>query len=117
EDSQPPPVRIERVTVDQTVVASYGGVVPVHGAADLRKVKSLTLPPGHRRLEFDFTALGFGAPENEQLRYRLDGFDENWVDVKDDRRAVYPRLPAGRYQFRVIGCNGDGVWNDVGDRV
>ncbi|HXF10946.1 MAG TPA: triple tyrosine motif-containing protein, partial [Desulfuromonadaceae bacterium] len=101
-------------TMDQTVVASYGGVVPVHGVADLGRVKSLPLPPGHRRLEIEFTALGFGAPENEQIRYRLDGFDEDWVDVKNDRRAVYSRLPAGRYQFQVIGCNGDGIWNDIG---
>jgi signal transduction histidine kinase/ligand-binding sensor domain-containing protein len=117
EDPQPPPVRIERITLDQSVLASYGGVMPVRGSVDLGKTKYLSLPPGNRRIEFEFTELGFGAPENERMRYRLDGFDEDWIDVTSERRAVYPRLSAGRYRFQVIACNGDGVWNEAGDRV
>src|SRR6185369_16944996 len=55
--------------------------------------------------------------ENERLRYRLDGFDDDWIEVNGPRLASYPRLPAGAYRFRVIACNADGIWNEAGDSV
>jgi hypothetical protein len=42
-------VKIERVLVDREPVAVYGGVAPVVEALDLRKRRTLALPPKHRR--------------------------------------------------------------------
>jgi signal transduction histidine kinase/ligand-binding sensor domain-containing protein len=112
-----PPVKIERVLVDQQPIAAYGGLAPVAGALDLRKHTTVLLPPTHRRLEIEFTALSFGSPENERFRYRLDGYDETWTEVGTPRRAVYPRLAAGDYRFRVIACNDEGVWNNRGETI
>lgn len=116
QETNPPAVHIEAVTVDRDVVASYGGVLPVV-TADLRQHPPLNLSARHRRLEIQFTALSLGAPENERLRYRLDGFDDDWVEVNGPRLASYPRLPAGVYRFRVIACNADGIWNETGDSL
>ena len=120
ENLKPPPVLLTRVTIDERAIASYGGVLPVSanrsdaalplGLADAR----LRLPPEHRRLEFDFTALSFAAPENVQFRHRLEGFDDDWVEAGPQRTAAYPRLPAGNYVFRVTACRSDGVWNQGG---
>ena len=82
---------------------------------DLREPGAkLELPPGHRRLEFEFAALNFTAPENVQFRYRLEGFDEDWIEAGTKRTAPYSRLSAGNYQFRAIACSTDGVWNQAG---
>src|SRR5207247_2211410 len=70
----------------------------------------LELPPGHRHLKFDFTAIGLGAPENIRFRYRLVGFDNDWIETESARLADYTRLTAGRYQFQIEACNGDGQW-------
>jgi signal transduction histidine kinase/ligand-binding sensor domain-containing protein len=114
EDLQPPPVVLNRVVVDDQIVASYGGVVPVRTGIDLHNPQTgLRFPPGHRRLEFEFSALSYTAPENVRFRYRLEGFDDGWVDAGTQHTARYSRLPAGSYQFRVIACNGDGVWNET----
>ncbi len=108
-----PPVRLRRVTVDETVVASYGGAMPVTAGADLQKlVTALRLPPSHRRLEFEWTALSFGAPENVRFRYKLDGLEENWTDAAG-RIATYSRLPAGRYAFRIQAAQANGPWNEM----
>jgi signal transduction histidine kinase/ligand-binding sensor domain-containing protein len=115
-EANPPAVHIERVILDREVVARYGGEVPVH-ALDLRAQTRLMVPARNRRLEIQFTALSLGAPENERLRYRLDGFDEDWSDVVSARLAIYPQLPPGDYRFRVIACNPDGIWNEVGDSL
>lgn len=114
---QPPPVQLERVLVDERLVASRRGgltasnVVHLRGGAGLR---TLRLEPGHSKVELEFAALSFASPENVHYRYRLSGFDPDWVDVGPQRRATYPRLPAGEHEFRVQASNHEGVWNEAG---
>jgi signal transduction histidine kinase/ligand-binding sensor domain-containing protein len=97
-----PPVAIERVVVD-------GQSIPTPQRT------GATLPPHHRKIEIEFTALSFVAPENVGFRYKLEGWDDNWVNVPRLQRSVsYTRLPVGNYRFRVIACNNAGVWNETG---
>jgi signal transduction histidine kinase/ligand-binding sensor domain-containing protein len=110
EDSEPPPVRLTEVIVDDRIAARYGGAVPVEKMTDIRT--ALRLPPDHRHLEFIFTALSFNAPENLRFQYQLLGFDNDWVNAGTERRASYSRLASGKYQFRVRACNDNGIWSD-----
>jgi diguanylate cyclase (GGDEF)-like protein len=93
-----PPVVIEEAVADSRPI-------PVGGAP---------LSPGKSRLEFRYTALSFAAPERVAFRYRLEGFDADWVDAGPRRSAFYTNLPSGRYRFRVIARNDDGIWNQRG---
>ena len=97
-----PPVVIESAMVDNQRLLS----APKSGRQ--------LLPPGHRKLEVTFTAPSFIEPEKVRFRYRLEGWDENWVEAGDLRSAVYSRLPAGQYKFRVMAGNNADVWNDTG---
>jgi signal transduction histidine kinase/ligand-binding sensor domain-containing protein len=97
----PPPVLIERFVLDGHVQA-FAPAVP------------LRLPPRHRNIEVEFTALSFIAPENVRFRYRLEGLDEEWHEAGMRRYASYSRLPAGNYRFQVTACNNAGVWNETG---
>ena len=72
----------------------------------------MEIGPGVQRVEFQYGALSFTAPEKVRFRYRLDGLDPDWVEAGDRRVAEYPNLPPGKYQFRVNACNEDGVWSD-----
>jgi signal transduction histidine kinase len=49
-----------------------------------------------------------------RFMYRLDGYDETWIDAGNARTAAYAKLPPGRYTFRVKAANNDGVWNERG---
>lgn len=91
-----PPVVLERVVVNGTPI--------IPGSSN-------TLPRGERNLEMHFTANSFVAPENLRFRYKLEGFDDQWVEAGTRRVAYYPQLPPGTYNFRVIAANNDGVWN------
>jgi signal transduction histidine kinase/ligand-binding sensor domain-containing protein len=114
EDQEPPPVLLRRVVLDERTIATYGGVMPVNKISNLGLSKTpLRLPPKHRLLEFEFTALNLGAPENLHFRYRLEGFDEGWIEADAQRKASYPRLPAGNYSFHAAACNSYGVWNET----
>jgi signal transduction histidine kinase len=65
-------------------------------------------------LQFEVTALSFGAPENVHFQYQLEGFDFGWIEAGMQHSISYSRLAAGDYTFRVRACNGDGVWNETG---
>lgn len=93
---RPPQVEIESLTVD-------GQPVP--------QVSPLTLPPGSNRLEIDYTALTFLAPERVRFQVRLAGFDRTWVEMENRRTASYTNLPPGPYTFEVLAANADGVWS------
>lgn len=111
ENSGAPPVVLTGVTMDGQLIASYGDVGTGRDTATLQDLAvPLRLPPSHRHLEFDFTAFHFIAPDNIHFRYQLAGFDTNWINT-GERMATYSRLAAGKYQFRVEACVGDGPWN------
>jgi len=73
--------------------------------------KNLTLPAHTEKLTIDYTALSLAIPERVLFRYMLDGVDKEWQDAGTRRQAFYNSLSPGRYHFRVIACNNDGVWN------
>ena len=68
-------------------------------------------------VEFEFAALNFLYPENNQYAYQLEGFDEDWVYTGNRSRATYTNLDGGTYTFRVKASNNDGVWNETGTHI
>lgn len=101
-NTSPPPIAIEQLFVDNQSI-------PL--------TENLTLPPGLARLDFYYTALSFIAPENVRFRYKLEGFDDDWIDGGARRVASYTNLRPGNYKFRVMAANNDGVWNESGAAV
>ena len=65
-------------------------------------------------VSFEFAALDFTAPAKNRYRYRLEGFQKDWVDLGNRRRVDFTNLDPGRYVLRVQGSNSDGVWNEDG---
>jgi len=98
----PPPVHIERITIDDKP-----SFVP----------EGTEFPPGITHWEFKYTALSLVSAKQVLFRYRLDGLDRDWTNAGTRRTAYYSQLPPGTYTFRVIASNNDGVWNTVGDSV
>jgi len=97
-----PPVAIERMLVDGKDV-------------DLDHVGRIG--PGIDRVELHYAGMSYVAPAAVRYRYRIEGFDRDWVDAGASRIAYYTNLPAGEYTFHAIASNNDGVWNDDGASV
>jgi len=76
--------------------------------------EGLKLPPHIHNLEVDYTALSFMVPQKVRFRYKLEKHDSEWQDSQGRRQAFYSDLLPGRYRFRVMACNNDGVWNQTG---
>lgn len=94
-----PPVAIEKVSIDGKSFSPREAAEAVPGAGDL---------------EFEFTALSFVAPRKVRFKYKLDGFDRDWIDAGIARTARYTNIAPGEYRFRVMACNNDGLWNETG---
>ena len=95
----PPPVHIEQII------------------ADRKAVSNLRLPALTRDLEIEYTALSLVAPEKNRFKYKLEGYDRDWVDAGNRRQAFYTNLPPRHYRFRVKASNNSGVWNETGDTL
>ena len=94
-----PPVVIDRFVVD-------GRSIDPRGPVELR--------PDGEQYEFQFAGLSFADPKRVRFKYRLEGFDEDWVEAGERRSAYYTRLPPGSYRFFVTARNADGRWNPDG---
>lgn len=99
QDKTPPPIYIMKVLANGQAV---------------RLTKPMILAKGVRRLEFHYAAPDFVAPDKMQFRYKLSGFDSDWVNAGSRRVAYYTNIPPGDYSFQVIASNSDGVWNENG---
>lgn len=95
----PPSVVIEKVLWDKTEL----------GFAQVRQI-----PPGRGELAFHFTALSLVDHVQVRFKYRLVGFDADWIDAGRSREAHYGGLPPSQYRFEVIACNNEGIWNTTG---
>jgi PAS domain S-box-containing protein len=96
---RPPPVVIEAIVAD---------------GREMRGAGPLSVAPGARSLEFHYTALSLRSPDKVRFRYKLEGFDADWIDGGARRTAYYTNLAPARYTFRVIAANDAGVWNEAG---
>lgn len=94
----PPPVRIEAMRV---------------GGRSASLSPPPRLGPEDRSLEISYAALSLLAPEKLHFRYKLDGFDEEWVEAGTRRTAYYTTLPPGDYRFRVMARNNSGYWSET----
>ena len=99
-----------RVTDTTAPAISHVEGVAVDGER-LASWNALRLASGHRRVAFDFIGLSLGSPDRVRYRYRLDPLDSEWTEPTAARQAVYANMSPGKYRFRVVASNGDGVFN------
>jgi signal transduction histidine kinase/ligand-binding sensor domain-containing protein len=90
--------------------------VVVNGRSE-RPTRIEALAPGQKNVEFRYTALSFLLAGRTTFRYRLEGYDKDWVQAETRREAEYTNLPPGKYLFRVTACNVDGTCNQAGTAV
>lgn len=95
----PPPVEICSIVADNKTYSAYSDPV---------------LPALTKNVLIDYAALSLTMPERVRFRYKLEGWDTAWHEAASRREAYFTHLAPGRYAFRVIASNNDGVWNNQG---
>ncbi len=54
-----------------------------------------------------FSALDYSEFDRVHYQYHLEGFDNYWIDARNNREAYYANLPVGEYIFHVKITNND----------
>ncbi len=107
-----PPVVITDFMIFNRPVKINGPRSPLH--KDISQTKQMTLTYKQSVFSFEFVALDYTAPSQNQYAYMLEGFEDEWNYVGTKRTASYTNLDAGKYVFHVKGSNNDGKWNEEG---
>ena len=58
-----------------------------------------------------YSALNYRISKENQYRVILEGFDNEWHYVGNQRFATYTNLDPGFYTFKVMASNNEGVWS------
>lgn len=82
--------------------------------ASISGLNHIELSYKNNSFAIELAALDFHAPEKNRYAYILEGYQDDWVEAGHERRAVFTRVPPGRYVFRAKAANSDGVWNEKG---
>lgn len=102
DNSRPAAVQLEQISVD----------------GNLKEIKAgIRVPPGSHRVTFAYSGLSLSVPEHVRFKYKLENFDQSWSEPVTTREAVYTNLDSGKYRFRVMASNSEGVWNSAESSV
>lgn len=98
-----------RIEPDEVRAARPRDVIIEQVIADGREIpvrSSVRIRPGDGKLEIHYTSPALIEPEQIRFKYRLDGFDKQWVYAGTARAAYYTNLPPGNYRFEVAAFAG-----------
>lgn len=73
----------------------------------------MSLPAGSSNVIFRYTGLSYASPTRITFRYKLDGYDRDWINAGTRREAIYTNLPPGKYEFHLAATNIDGQSNEL----
>jgi len=76
----------------------------------IETTKKLFLPHQQNDIELEFAALEFTNPSSNQYIFKMEGYDNEWVENGNSNTARYTNLPTGHFTFLVKGSNNDGLW-------
>jgi signal transduction histidine kinase len=78
--------------------------------APLYSIKELKLPYNKNSFSFGFTAIDYHSLGEKRVIYRLENYDNGWLQTGSDKRAYFYNIPVGRYTLRVRAVNSAGGW-------
>ena len=81
---------------------------------NITETDELELTYKENYFSFEFISLDYTTPEKNNYAYMMEGFDHDWVYCGNKREANYTNLDPGKYNFKLIASNNDGVWNETG---
>ena len=79
----------------------------------ISQVDSIALSHDQSVFTIEYSTINYTRPEKNQYAYYLEGLENSWNYVGNDRSATYTNLDYGNYLFKLKAANNDGVWNET----
>lgn len=72
----------------------------------------IVLQPDDRDLRVVARLMSFADPAAHRYRFRLHGYDPDWVEVGATGERLLPRQSPGDYRLEIVAAGADGRWGD-----
>ncbi len=104
ENTVPPIVIIQKFSTKDSTIYTESSKYPT----------TIDVAYENNNLSFEYIAFNFRDALKNKYAYKMEGYDEDWVQAGTRRFASYTNLSEGTYTFRVKAANSDGIWNEEG---
>ena len=108
-DSIKPDIEVKHFPIRITSIKSLGK--EKYFDKTLSALKQIALKSSDSYVEIFFSCLDYRFPDERKYKYKLEGFDKDWIEAGKRNTASYANLKVGSYVFRVQSTNADGIWN------
>ena len=81
-------------------------------STSIDELEKIVLSHNQNFFKIQFAALDYNNRKNIQYRYKLEGLEENWNYLDQQRTTTYTNIPKGKYLFSVSSTNGNGIWTN-----
>ncbi len=108
----PPKVEIVEIAIKNKVIR-YHDRENVYINRPVEYIDTLKLSYNDYPMTIKMSALLFASPEKIRYKYKLQGFDDDWVETTQNfPYASYGRLAGGVYELSIQASGFDGEWGD-----
>lgn len=76
--------------------------------------KKMELAWSERNFGFEISSLGFSYPAHTSYQYILEGYDQSWTFIENERRIQFTNIPPGDYTLKAKASNSFGEWEEDG---
>ncbi|QJW91372.1 hypothetical protein HNV11_19315 [Spirosoma taeanense] len=90
---------------------------PIQPDSNVTELNTLKLLPQQYTVTLQFGAIDYVSQGMNRYRYRLTGYDQDWVESGIVNTARYVNLPAGQYTFEVLAADAEGRWTPSARRL
>lgn len=80
-------------------------------------IRHIDLPYFLNTLSLRISANSLLNPEKNKLKYRLEGYQNEWTVIPQSENIVFTQVPPGKYTLCVYGANNDMLWGDKELRI
>jgi ligand-binding sensor domain-containing protein len=79
--------------------------------SDTTLMNNCELPYDENNITFEYVGVCLTNPAKVMYKVMLEGFDNSWSPPTHERSARYSNLPSGKYTFKILSSNNEGIWN------
>ncbi|WP_299547961.1 hybrid sensor histidine kinase/response regulator transcription factor [Seonamhaeicola sp.] len=108
ENDESPKLYISRLWVNNEIVSPNSSYI----TKNIEIENSVNLSYSDKKFEFEFQVINYNNNGRCKFAYKLDGYDESWVQAHNNQKATYTNIPSGNYTFMVKATNEHGVWGE-----
>lgn len=106
----------------QVLIQSLTFTKQVSGQANLQTIllsgqTEVEFDYNENRISFQYVGLHYTNPQLNQYKYKLAGFDKDWISAGYERTVTYTNISPGTYSFLVKAANADGLWSKHEARI